>query len=90
MDYSLGTIRNVIRECGIIPRQVIQVNWKTVGLKQNIDHVLYKFENYLLTKGHRQSSITRYLDIIKIYLNANKSVKPTVDDAINFRADLLN
>ena len=73
----------------MMPREMIQVNWKTVGIKHNIDPILYKFENYLVAKGYRQSSIVRYLDIIKIYLSVNKTVKPTVDEAINFRADLL-
>ncbi len=73
----------------MMPREMIQVNWKTVGIKHNLNPVLYKFGNYLLTKGYRESSIIRYLEIIKVYLKVNKSVKPTVDDAINFRANLL-
>jgi hypothetical protein len=73
----------------IMPRESIRVNWDRSQLRLDINPILNKYENYLLAKGYGPSSITRYLDNVKFYLFENKSVKPTVDDAVRFRADLL-
>jgi len=73
----------------MMPREMIQVNWKTVGINQNINPVLYKFEDYLMEKGYSQSSIARYLDIIRVYLMHVGSIRPTVDDATRFRKYLI-
>jgi integrase len=70
-------------------RARIGVSWKTEQITFNIQPILHKYEDYLKSKGYMESSITRYLDLVKVYINANKNIRPTPDDAFKFRADLL-
>jgi integrase/recombinase XerD len=70
-------------------KAMIRVNWNKSQLKNNINPVLEKYENYLRSRGYRDSSIIRYRDSIKIYLSKTKSIKPTIDNAIEFRDELL-
>ena len=69
---------------------MLRVNWRRDQFKLDINPILDKYENYLRSRGYRPSSISRYVNIIKIYLDRNGSIKPSVDDAANYRADLLN
>jgi len=73
-----------------MPRELLHVNWNKAQLKLDINPILNKYENYLRFKGYRDTSIIRYVNIVKKYLNENKSVRPSVDDAVRFRAELLN
>jgi integrase/recombinase XerD len=74
---------------GAMKKAMIHVNWNKSQLKNDIDPVLRKYENYLRYKGFRESSIIRYRDLIKIYLNKTKSIKPSIDNAFEFRDELL-
>lgn len=68
---------------------MLRINWDKSQLKNDINPVLGKYENYLRAKGFRETSILRYKDSIKRYLNKNNSIKPTIDDAMEFRDELL-
>jgi len=70
-------------------KAMVHVNWKKSQLKTDINPVLEKYENYLRSSGFRESSIIRYEDSIKKYLNKTKSIKPTIDNAMEFRDELL-
>jgi integrase/recombinase XerD len=71
-------------------KTMIHVNWNKSQLKYDINPVLRKYENYLRSKGYRDSSIIRYGDSIKRYLNATNSIKPPIEKAMEFRDGLLN
>jgi hypothetical protein len=71
-------------------RARIEVIWNRDQLEFNISPILSKFENYLRSKGYRDTSIFRYLALVKTYLEENKSIKSSVDEAVRFRASLLN
>jgi integrase/recombinase XerD len=70
-------------------KAMVRVNWNKSQLKNDINPVLEKYENYLRCRGFRESSILRYRDLIKKYLNKTKSIKPPVDTAMEFRDELL-
>ena len=70
-------------------KAMIHVNWNKSQLKYDLNPVLEKYENYLRCRGFRESSIIRYKDSIKKYLNKSKSIKPTIDNAMEFRDELL-
>jgi hypothetical protein len=70
-------------------KAMIHVNWNKYQQKSEINPVLGKYENYLRSKGYRESSIIRYSELIKIFLNKNQSIKPTIDRAMEFRDGLL-
>ncbi len=70
-------------------KSMVHVNWNKSQLKNDINPILRKYENYLRSRGYRESSIIRYSDSIKIYLNKKESIKPTIDRAMEFRDELL-
>ena len=70
-------------------KAMVHVNWNKSQLKNDINPVLRKYENYLRSRGYRESSIIRYRDSIKIYLDKTKSIKPTLKNAMEFRDELL-
>ena len=55
-------------------KALVRVNWNKSQLKNGINPVLEKYENYLRCRGFRESSILRYKDSIKKYLNKTKSI----------------
>jgi integrase/recombinase XerD len=71
-------------------KAMVHVNWNKSQLKYDINPVLRKYENYLRSKGYRDSSVIRYGDSIKRYLNATHSIKPSIEKAMEFRDGLLN
>jgi len=70
-------------------KSMVHVDWRKSQLKNDINPVLKKYENYLRSKGFRETSIFRYRDLVKRYLNKMNSIKPTIDKAMEFRDDLL-
>ena len=70
-------------------KAMIHVNWNKSQLKNDINPVLGKYENYLRSRGFRESSIIRYRGSVKIYIDKTNSIKPTIDNAIEFRDELL-
>ncbi|MGB5100051.1 MAG: phage integrase N-terminal SAM-like domain-containing protein [Methanothrix sp.] len=70
-------------------KSMVHVNWNKSQLKNDINPVLRKYENYLRSRGYRESSIIRYTDSIKIYINKTKSIKPTLENTMEFRDGLL-
>ena len=71
-------------------KAMVHVNWNKSQLKNDINPVLRKYENFLRSKGYRESSIIRYEDSIKRYLNEMNSIKPTIENTMKFRDRLLN
>lgn len=70
-------------------KAMLHVNWNKSQLKNDINPVLKKYENYLRSKGYRESSIIRYKESIKRYLDKTNSIKPTVEKTMEFRDELL-
>lgn len=70
-------------------KAMVHVNWNKFQLKNDINPVLEKYENYLRAKGFRETSIFRYRDSVKRYLNKCNSIKPSINDAMEFRDGLL-
>ncbi len=70
-------------------KTMIHVNWKKNQLKNDINPVLEKYENHLRSQGYRESSITRYKELIKRYLDKTGSIKPTIESTMEFRDNLL-
>jgi hypothetical protein len=57
-------------------KSMIHVNWNKSRLKNDINPVLGKYENYLRSRGFRESSIIRYRGSVKIYIDKTNSIKP--------------
>jgi hypothetical protein len=50
-------------------KSMVQVDWRKSQLKNDVNPVLRKYENYLRSRGYRETSVFRYTNLIKIYLN---------------------
>jgi|GEM_PF-2519325 len=44
-------------------KAIVHVNWNKSQLKNDINPVLRKYENYLRYRGYRESSIFRYTEV---------------------------
>ena len=72
-----------------MPGKKLNVDWNR-QLKSDINPMLSKFENYLRYKGYSPVTSERYLALVKAYLSRRGNQRPTVDDAIEFRAEIAN
>jgi site-specific recombinase XerD len=70
-------------------KAMLRINWDKSQLKNDINPVLKKYENYLRAKGFKESSIIRYRDSVKRYLDKTNSIKPTIEKSMEFRDELL-
>ncbi|MCX6668209.1 MAG: hypothetical protein NTV25_00155 [Methanothrix sp.] len=71
-----------------MPGKKLNVDWNR-QLKSDINPVLLKFENYLRYRDYSPVTSERYLALVKAYLS-RRGNRPTVDDAIEFRAEIAN
>jgi integrase/recombinase XerD len=70
-------------------RQAIAIDWSRSQVKFELSPILKRFERYLRDRGYRESSITGYINSIKIYLNRVGNIYPTSQDATQFRESLI-
>jgi hypothetical protein len=66
-------------------RTINKAIWDLGRVEFNINPVIQKYENYLRAEGFRETSITRYVNIIEIFLRDQKSILPAISEAVTFR-----
>jgi integrase/recombinase XerD len=66
------------------------INWDASELKMELNPLLKHYEQYLRSQNYRDSTIDGYCNLIKVYLKFLKTDKPTLDQAVKFREDLMS
>jgi hypothetical protein len=67
-----------------------RINWDASEVKLELNPLLKHYEQYLRCQNYRDSTIDGYCSLIKVYLKFVKTDKPTIDQAVKFREDLIS
>jgi len=64
------------------------MNWDRLQFQFDMDHTLKKFERWMINRGYRDASIDDYLKAIRLYLKTQKTIAPSVDEAIEYHSNM--
>jgi integrase len=67
-----------------------RINWDASQVKLELNPLIKQYERFLRSQNYRDSTIEGYCNLIKVYLKFVENDRPTIDQAVKFRENLIN